>query len=388
MQAIIDFLLEYYVVVLVVLVILLITIIGFLADTKRKKKMREKVESENASSGAESGVNNNFNNGFSDFNSMNMNNNFNNGFNMAPGFDNNMNNQNMITPEMGDLNNNFNNNMMNNFNQNQDVNAGINMGMNNFNNDLNNNFNNLNQANNINSEVSNQSMNNLNSLNNNQMNNSQNDTFFVPASEQTPKIEPREVVIPKPVEPSPIFVGNEALNGYNNIDQGPVPTPVPNVAPVTPVVEPNIINTQNMGSHLNAGHSVLDNTNNIVKAPEPIKENFNTVSNIGVNPTDVNVSPIPSMDVSTSIPSGVTPQAPVTPNYNSIQNVGSPILNVPPVSEPQITNSGTVSGQNTIMPNAGNTAGGPLPGGTNFVVGNPNGAVNNPVNNGNDNWNL
>lgn len=382
MQAIIDFLLEYYVVVLVVLVILLITIIGFLADTKRKKKMRQKVESENTSGDIQSGINNNFNNGFSDFNSMNMNNNmnnnFNNGFNMAPGFGNNMNNQNMMNPEMGALNNNFNNNMMNNLNQNQDVNTGINMGMN----DLNSSFNNLNQTNNINSEVPNQSMNNLNTLNNNQMNNSQNDTFFVPASEQTPKIEPREVVIPKPVEPSPIFVGNEALNEYNN--QGPVP----NVAPVTPVVEPNIINTQNIGSPLNAGPSVLDNTNNIVKAPEPIKENFTTVPNMGVNSTDVNVSPIPSVNVSTSIPSGVTPQAPVTPNYNSMQNMGSPILNAPPVSEPQVTNKGPVLGQNTIMPNVGNAMGGPLPGGTNFVVGNPGEVINNPVNNENDNWKL
>ena len=41
MQAIVDFLLEYYVWVLIVLVILLITVVGFLADTKRKKKLRE-----------------------------------------------------------------------------------------------------------------------------------------------------------------------------------------------------------------------------------------------------------------------------------------------------------------------------------------------------------
>ena len=42
MEAVVDFLLEYYVWVLVVLVILLITVIGFLVDTKRKKKIREK----------------------------------------------------------------------------------------------------------------------------------------------------------------------------------------------------------------------------------------------------------------------------------------------------------------------------------------------------------
>ena len=43
MDAVKDFLLEYYVWVLAVLVILLITVIGFLADTKKKKKVREKA---------------------------------------------------------------------------------------------------------------------------------------------------------------------------------------------------------------------------------------------------------------------------------------------------------------------------------------------------------
>ena len=46
MQVVVDFLLEYYVWILVVLVILLITVIGFLADTKKKKKMREKTITE------------------------------------------------------------------------------------------------------------------------------------------------------------------------------------------------------------------------------------------------------------------------------------------------------------------------------------------------------
>lgn len=38
MQIVVDFLLEYYVWVLVVLVILLITVIGFLADSKKRKE--------------------------------------------------------------------------------------------------------------------------------------------------------------------------------------------------------------------------------------------------------------------------------------------------------------------------------------------------------------
>ena len=41
MEAVVDFLLEYYVWVLVVLVILLITIIGFLVDSKQKRKKKE-----------------------------------------------------------------------------------------------------------------------------------------------------------------------------------------------------------------------------------------------------------------------------------------------------------------------------------------------------------
>ena len=39
MKIVVDFLLEYYVWVLVVLVILLITVIGFLADSKKKKRI-------------------------------------------------------------------------------------------------------------------------------------------------------------------------------------------------------------------------------------------------------------------------------------------------------------------------------------------------------------
>ena len=103
MQAVIDFLLEYYVWILVVLVILLITVIGFLADTKKKKKMREKANTEE---------NNQQNVGMMDMNSVNgMNNSMNNMNNM-----NNIFNQNMV--------NDMNNNMMNN---------NMEVGVNNFN---------------------------------------------------------------------------------------------------------------------------------------------------------------------------------------------------------------------------------------------------------------
>ena len=42
MQAVLDFLLEYFYWILGVLVVLLITVIGFLADTKRKQQLRAK----------------------------------------------------------------------------------------------------------------------------------------------------------------------------------------------------------------------------------------------------------------------------------------------------------------------------------------------------------
>ena len=43
MEAVLNFLLEYFYWILGVLVVLLITVIGFLADTKRKKKLRQKI---------------------------------------------------------------------------------------------------------------------------------------------------------------------------------------------------------------------------------------------------------------------------------------------------------------------------------------------------------
>ena len=40
MEIVVDFLLEYWVWFVVVIVILLITVVGFLVDTKKKKKLR------------------------------------------------------------------------------------------------------------------------------------------------------------------------------------------------------------------------------------------------------------------------------------------------------------------------------------------------------------
>ena len=175
MQAVIDFLLEYYVWILVVLVILLITVIGFLADTKKKKKMREKTITEG---------NNQQNVGMMDVNSVNgMNNmpnmNMNTGFNLNP---------------VGDMNNNM-------FNQNM--------------------------GNNMGNEV-----NNFNSMPNN------NNSFFNSVPEQTPSFEPKPVEpvnimnnnmnsVPTPVvEPTPVSVNpvpevtnvNGMQNNYGVVD--------------------------------------------------------------------------------------------------------------------------------------------------------------------------
>ena len=43
MEIVVDFLLEYWVWFVVVIVILLITVVGFLVDTKNKKKLRYSV---------------------------------------------------------------------------------------------------------------------------------------------------------------------------------------------------------------------------------------------------------------------------------------------------------------------------------------------------------
>ena len=167
MDVVVDFILEYYVWVLVVLVILLITVIGFLVDTKRKKKLREKSDD----------VQN------TPIEHTNLNNNMMMGQNMNV-FDQNV-NQNMNN--FNDMNNGMFNPNMNTFdvNMNQNMNTfdpNMNLGMNNFDNNLNNNM--LNQN---------------NMMDMNMENNVSNDAFFVPTSQQSPVFSPGNVVVTKPV---------------------------------------------------------------------------------------------------------------------------------------------------------------------------------------------
>lgn len=191
MQTVVDFLLEYYVWVLIVLVILLITVVGFLADTKKKKKLREKKERETASDNSMPANDLNMMNQGMDMNYNAMNQNMNMGYNdmnnnmMNPNTDNMMNNNMMMNNQINSMPN----NMVQNMNGGMDHNVNM---MNNMSNGV---------------ETAPSAMESIPEVNSNL---SSNDSFFIPASEQTPKFEPREVSIPKPVEPTPIL--NNGIN--------------------------------------------------------------------------------------------------------------------------------------------------------------------------------
>lgn len=285
MEKVVDFLLEYYIVILVVLVILLITVIGFLADSKKKKKMRENAN--NNSSQNDLNMNNQMNNGMTgqgiDFNSMgNMNNTY-SGFNMANDFNNNMNSQNM-------------------FNQNSNM---MNQGVNDYNNVNSNSFN----TNTTNMEIGNFSQNDISNYNQNsgieqsnfQMTGSMapdnmatsntnnmgtNDTFFVPASEQTPKIEPREVVIPKPVEPTPIIpsmnrvqesIVSNGISGNQGtyVMEGNMGNT--NVNPSIPPYEVNPMMVE--GNNMPNNFGMAQATNNLNVNPASVSPSYSSVNN-------------------------------------------------------------------------------------------------------------
>lgn len=376
MDAVIDFLLEYYWVVLVVLVVLLITVIGFLADTKRKKKLRAKAESQSTTTN-NNGIDNN---NYPDFNNinqgnnqnLNMNtgfNNFNNNyggadFNIAPDTTNNMLNQNL-------------NGIQDSFNQSANLNQGINPNLNqnvNLNSNINPEFNAnnivqepvLNQAHTYNEPVMpnttiegpavNNSV-NIPEVNNINSNLNNNDSFFVPASEQTPKIEPREVVIPKPVEPTPIMNNVNAVNSWdlnnnnlnNNIPNNTVNSYVAQ-APVTPSVEP-----------VNQYNQPMPNVvpTPVEEVPQQVQMPYqNNQGNINYNNT-------------------------VAPTANTSIN------NINPLGEQsnQMQNMPNTQAINQSMPN---TQGMPnnnfLSGGSNFVVGGT--PTNNQMSSTNDNWKL
>lgn len=377
MDAVIDFLLEYYWVVLVVLVVLLITVIGFLADTKRKKKLRAKAESQSTPTN-NNGIDNN---NYPDFNNINQSNNQN--LNMNTGFNNFNNNYGgadfNIAPDTTNnmLNQNLNNGMQDSFNQSANLNQGINPNLNqnvNLNSNINPEFNAnnivqepvLNQAPTYNEPVMpnttiegpavNNSV-NIPEVNNINSNLNNNDSFFVPASEQTPKIEPREVVIPKPVEPTPIMNNVNAVNSWdlnnnnlnNNIPNNNVNSYVAQT-PVTPSVEP-----------VNQYNQPMPNVvpTPVEKVPQQVQMPYqNNQGNINYNNT-------------------------VAPTANTSIN------NINPLGEQsnQMQNMPNTQAINQSMPN---TQGMPnnnfLSGGSNFVVGGT--PTNNQMPSTNDNWKL
>lgn len=366
MDAIIDFLLEYYVWVLVVLVILVITIIGFLVDNSRKKKMRKKLDSE-----IDTG---NMSNGFSNVDmlnnpnmnlNMNMNQPINNGFNggFAPPTD-------------------FNNNM-----------AGQNMNLNQMAGNLGN------------------SMPQSNNMNNNFSNNS--DSFFTSISEQTPHFEPREVNIPSQVVPTPIMGNDSNMNFGINSSVAQPPKPVVEPVPVPNVISPvntnlsvgaEVNSTGNVvGMNLAGGSSSLPNVN-------PVSSNQNVVNNNGYNAFSTGSfnQPIsvPFQDSVVNQDSGyeqantvlngqpvvgvapsITPQENV--NYSNSATQGSSVLtNVQmPAQGVQtlandISNQQQINNVNPSVPNSNLTLGG-----STFVVGNPQ-PNNEQVNQNSGNWNM
>lgn len=389
MQIVIDFLLEYYVWVLVILGILLITVIGFLADSKKKKKMRDKVNNENTD------VNLNNMNQYPDFNNMNMNGsdlNMNNGFNMSSNLNNNMlgGDFNTAVPD-NNLNNNF--NMMNqnvNGMQNNDINM-MNQGTNNMSgvSMMNQNINSMpsQNVNNFTNEV-NQGMNNFNSNmnmgvnNTTPVNNNGSDTaFFVPASEQTPKFEPREVVIPKPVEATPIM--NDSTNVVNSWEN-PVPTANNTV---NQVAEPTIPVMPTPEVNVNASSQVQGTIPTPVEVPRPV----NTIPNAQVSEQNINVGGIPVQQMPVGPIPNVNPTAPAMNVQPNMPNLNTSTLESQPVM-PNVTPSQPMNNYNTATLNQTNSGvNNPniVAGGANFVVGTP-GVQNNqvPNNDGNSNWNL
>lgn len=353
MQTVVDFLLEYYIWILVILVILLITVVGFLADTKKKKKLREQKENVNNDA-----MNNSFdanNNQGMNFNGINQ--------NMNTGFDNyNQNISNYSQDNM--MNQNLNNNMMNPINDNMMNNQNINLNsavVPNMNQNLNtiNSF--ENNANNVMPEQ-NKGINNSNN----------NDSFFIPASEQTPRFEAREVSIPKLVEPTPIV--------ENRVNS--VPTAV-----VEPTEVPNTI-VQNMNQNV-----IPQMTS---PAPEPLQAtNVSITPNVQSNQMPINnqtVTPIPSVmpnmvnpeTIPNSNPQVQTPVEPINQNQqNQMNGISGKVANNTPnmsMPLPNVQNN-TVQSQN--IPNNMGQYNNSVPGGVSFVM---NGQV--PNNQNNNNWNL
>ncbi len=312
MQAVVDFLLEYYIWVLAVLVILLITVIGFLADTKKKKKLREKTMQED--------INNNMNTGVNNFNDINQG--MNVGFNNQNDyFDSNMsqNNNNLFEPN---LNGGLNNNMLSQ-----------NMGISEM------------QVNNdvgvFNSVIPEPSTAPVDNGANQMASGFNNDSFFVPASEQKPVIEPRQVVMPTPV-----------------VEPTPVVNPIPVVAP-TSVQEPTVT-MQSFVSDLGV---------NVTAPIQPsvADSNISTTSPVGVTMNNGPVvNPIPVVP-------GTAPSPSVSVPEPSINVVPEPIPNVAVGPVPEVSPNSNTSAQNSNY--------GFVQGDSSIVMGMPQNNINGQISN-------
>lgn len=314
MQAVIDFLLDYYLWVLGVLVVLLITVVGFLADTKRKKKMREKAMNEE--------VNNNMNSGANDFNVMNQEmtmdfNNQNNGFD--PNMNQNM-NSNLFVPNM---NGGLNNNMMsqgNNIGMDNNM-TGVNPAMEN-NNMVNNEVSNFNVKTPINNEV-----------------------FFASTSEQKPVIEPQNVVMPTPVvEPTPVEV--TPIMGVNTPTPVAEPMPALQPTPVAESVQPANSSVTMQSLAFDAVNSVstptitttspIDITMNNGSVVNPIPSASNSAPSVVIPTPSLNVTPepIPNVNMTPGVGMEPNPMSEVQPgtsnnNYSFLQNGSSIVMGAP-----------------------------------------------------------
>ena len=143
-------------------------------------------------------------------------------------------------------------------------------------------------------------------------NNGTSEAFFIPASEQTPKIEPREVVIPNMESgiPSPV------------VEPTPVVGPTPGVTPVvsTPVGTPEVnMNSNVVNPAVNS--TPVNNQMNFSETTTPMQDVNPAVSFAPNMQTGMNQTPIAPTPV---VPTPVAPTANVainttnsTPNMNS-----------------------------------------------------------------------
>ena len=315
MQAVLDFLLQYYVWVLAVLLILLITVIGFLADTKKKKRMREMAMA------SDSMINNSTNNTPVDFNGINQNQNVSMGTSQSSVFEpvmttdlnNNMLNNQFVNNDVNASSNNMVNdsinsnlNMMNNQNNLSDRNINV------VNDNATGMINNQNANNMVNGNMTNGDINNMSNYysdsvnsnpniigNQNPMNgfnnNGNGDSFFVPTLGQTSSVEPVDVSIPRPVMESP--------RGFNQ-------EPVMNDKPL----ERPSVNFQAVANQMPEISSL--STTSLVN----ITSNNRTVNPIPNSMGSVPVSPIPE-------PVNIVPEHIVNGNINSNMNYGGSIPN-------------------------------------------------------------